>query len=303
MKRLGLGYEALRTIRPELVMLSASGLGRTGRDAERVAYGNLLSAYSGFSTLNGFPGGEPRTGLAWADPLCGLLIAFGVAAALHRRDRGGGGRHIDFSMLEALLWTMPGALLAEQRGDAVREPSGNDDPVHTPHGVYRCAGDDRWLAIAVAADEQWHALCAAVPALAALGALSAAERRARRGTIDGALREWARDRDAIAAMDELQAAGVPASAAYGSADLFADAHLWERRFYRTVVERDGSERWLPALPWRWGDDAAITPRAAPALGEHSEFVLRTLAGLSDEEIARLRAAGAFGGTAVKPDGR
>ncbi|MEX2229740.1 MAG: CoA transferase, partial [Dehalococcoidia bacterium] len=179
MERLGLGYDALRAIRPNIVMLSASGLGRTGPGAELVAYGNLLSAYSGFSTLNGFPGGEPRTGLAWADPLCGLLMAFGVVAALHHRDRGGGGRHIDFSMLEGLLWTMPGALLAEQLGRDTPGPSGNDDPVHAPHGVYRCTGDDRWLAIAVTADEEWRALQSAVPALAVLGALGAAAQRVR----------------------------------------------------------------------------------------------------------------------------
>ncbi|MDA0365438.1 MAG: CoA transferase, partial [Chloroflexi bacterium] len=228
MERLGLGYEELRRLQPEIVLLSASGLGRSGPDATLVAYGNLLSAYSGFSALNGFPGGEPRTGLAWADPLCGLLMAFGVVAALHRRDRGGGGRHIDFSMLEALLWTMPSALLDEQLGRAPREPAGNDDPTHAPHGVYRCAGHDRWLAIAVTTEAQWHALCAVVPDLAPRTALGASARRRQRTTIDDALRAWTRDRDAIAAMDALQAAGVPAAATYSTSDLFADAHLWER---------------------------------------------------------------------------
>lgn len=294
MEQLGLGYDELRRLQPEIVLLSASGLGRSGPAATLVAYGNLLSAYSGFSALNGFPGGEPRTGLAWADPLCGLMMAFGVVAALHRRDRGGGGGHIDFSMLEALLWTMPAALLDEQLGRAPREPAGNDDPVHVPHGVYRCAGHDRWLAIAVTTDDQWRALCGAVPGLAPHAALDAIARRARRTVIDDALRAWTRDRDAVAAMDTLQTAGVPAAATYSTGDLFADAHLWERRFYRTVRETDGTERWLPGLPWRWGDDSAIVPRAAPALGEHSEHVLRAIAGLSDEAIAALRAAGALG---------
>ena len=103
------------------VLISMQG---TGPGASWVAYGNLLSAYSGFAAPNGRPGDEPRTGLAWADPLCGLFMAFAVVAALRKRDCGGGGRHIDFSMLEGLLWTMPGALIAAQLFQ-VEAPPGN----------------------------------------------------------------------------------------------------------------------------------------------------------------------------------
>jgi crotonobetainyl-CoA:carnitine CoA-transferase CaiB-like acyl-CoA transferase len=294
MERLGLGYDALRAIRPDIILLSASGLGRTGPGAEWVAYGNLLSAYSGFATLNGWPGREPQTGLAWADPLCGLLMAFAVAAALRERDGGGGGRHIDFSMLEGLLWTMPGALLAPQLTGADLRPASNDDPRQSPHGVYRCAGDERWLAIAVADDAQWRALCDVVPALRSFSSLSQDERRATRAAIDAHLAAWARDRDALAAMAALQTAGVPASASFSTEDLFADAHLWERGFYMLVEEGDGTPRYLPGLPWRWGDGSPVAPRAAPAQGQDTERVLREIAGLSAAEVDALRRAGAFG---------
>jgi crotonobetainyl-CoA:carnitine CoA-transferase CaiB-like acyl-CoA transferase len=293
-ERLGLGYDALREVRPDIILLSASGLGRTGPHAGWVAYGNLLSAYSGFATLNDPSSGEPRTGLAWADPLCGLFMAFAVVAALAVRDRGGGGRHIDFSMLEGLLWTMPGALIARQVAGVDVKPSGNDDPVHAPHAVYRCAGEDRWLAIAVTDDAEWRALCGAVPSLRDLAVLSRGERRSARATIDARLAGWARDRDDIEAMDALQAAGVRAAASYTTNDLFGDAHLWDRGFYKLVEEHDGTQRFLPGLPWRWGDGSVIEPRAAPALGQDTERVLREVAGLSAEEIAALRLAGAFG---------
>jgi crotonobetainyl-CoA:carnitine CoA-transferase CaiB-like acyl-CoA transferase len=296
MERLGLGYEALREVRDDIVLVSASGLGRTGPEAERVAYGNLLSAFAGFSRLNGHEGGWPRTGMAWADPLCGLLLAFGTVAALRRRDRGGGGCHLDFSMLEALLWTMPRALLAARGGEEPR-PQGNDDDRFAPHGVYRCRGDDRWLAIAVTSDEEWQALCRTVPQLAAMAGLDEAARRLERPAIDAVLDQWALGRDAVEAMHHLQASGVAAAATMDTTDLFADAHLWERGFYRFVEEADGTERVLPGLGWRRGDGPLVRPRAAPGVGEHTAEVLAQWAGLDAVEIDALRSAGAFGGAA------
>ena len=261
-----------------------------------MAYGNLLSAYSGFVEANGRPGDEPRTGLAWADPLCGLFMAFAVVAALDNRDRGGGGRHVDFSMLEGLLWTMPGALVAAQSGREFRH-FGNGHPHHVPHNVFRAEGDDAWLAIAVTRDEEWRALCSVVPALKDFAALGEHERLEHRDAIEERLRAWVRPRNPIAAMDLLQAAGVPASASYTTNDMFEDAHLWERAFYHPVVERDGTPRMLPGLPWRWGDGELVQPHAAPALGEHSEYILRELAGLTAGQVASLSAAGAFGSVA------
>lgn len=294
MERLGLGYNALTKIRPEIVLLSASGLGRTGPGSGWVAYGNLLSAYSGFAALNGSPGEEPRTGLAWADPLCGLFMAFAAVAALRNRDQGGGGRHIDFSMLEGLLWTMPGALLGPQITGVETLPEGNHHPTCVPHGVFRAAGEDGWLAIAVTNDTEWRSLCAVVPTLADVSALPERSRRDARGSIDRRLSEWVYRRDAMEAMEELQTAGVPASASYTTNDLFGDDHLWEREFYKPVEGRDSTLRFLPGLPWRWGDGTLIHPQRAPGLGEHTERVLRELGGLSAVEFGALKSAGAFG---------
>jgi crotonobetainyl-CoA:carnitine CoA-transferase CaiB-like acyl-CoA transferase len=189
---------------------------------------------------------------------------------------------------------MPGALLAPQLTGAEARPTGNADPLHAPHGVYRCAGADRWLAIAVTSDAEWRALCGVVPDLRDRSGLTAEERRAARPEIDARLAAWARIRDDLEAMTALQAAGVPASASYTTNDLFGDAHLWERGFYRLVHEADGTARFLPGLPWRWGDGTLIEPRAAPAQGQDSERVLRDLAGLSPAEVEALRRAGAFG---------
>ena len=158
MDRLGLGADALQVANPNLVYVSASGLGRTGPEAHAVAYGTLLQCYAGFAGLNRHPGVPPRVGLAWLDPMCGLMLAFITAAALWNRQRTGGVARIDFSMLEAMLWTMAEPLLAEQVA-APAQPAGNLSDRCAPHGAFRCVGDDDWISLAVTNDEEWR-VCA-----------------------------------------------------------------------------------------------------------------------------------------------
>ncbi|MGE0257714.1 MAG: CoA transferase [Alphaproteobacteria bacterium] len=286
MDRLGLGADVLREVNPGLIYVSASGLGRTGPEARAVAYGTLLQCYSGFAGLNRHPAIPPRVGMAWLDPMCGLMLAFITAAALRRRSRSGEAARIDFSMLEAMLWTMAGPLLeAQLAGDA--RPVGNDSRDHAPHGVYRCAGSDDWLSLAVTGDPQWRALCRVVPELASVAALNLSERRERQGEIDRALAAWARPRHAEPAAAELLRAGVPAASLATSRDLVGSPQLRARGFWEPH-----DEGVLPGLPWR-----ASFGRAggkAPGLGGDTEAVLREIANLCPEDIAALRQLGALG---------
>ena len=286
MDRLGLGADALREVNPGLIYVSASGLGRTGPEARAVAYGTLLQCYSGFAGLNRHPEIPPRVGMAWLDPMCGLMLAFVTAAALWRRARSGEVARIDFSMLEAMLWTMAEPLLQAQLARPLH-PVGNHSDQYAPHGVYRCAGDDDWIAIAVSEEENWRALCALVPALAPLAALGPAERRERRREIDAALALWARPLRAQEAAAELIRKGVPAAALATSRDLVDSPHLRARGFW----EKHG-DGVLPGLPWRASFGRASGP--APALGGDTDAVLRDVLGLGPNEIAALRDAGAFG---------
>jgi crotonobetainyl-CoA:carnitine CoA-transferase CaiB-like acyl-CoA transferase len=142
MDRLGLGADALRQHNPGLIYVSASGLGRTGPESHAVAYGTLLQCYAGFAGLNRHPDIPPRVGFAWLDPMCGLMLAFVVAAALWQRRKGGVAR-VDFSMIEAMLWTMAQPLLAEQGAVAGGREQGAVYPSGTP---------DDWLAVDPAPD-------------------------------------------------------------------------------------------------------------------------------------------------------
>jgi crotonobetainyl-CoA:carnitine CoA-transferase CaiB-like acyl-CoA transferase len=286
MDRLGLGVDALRAINPNLIYVSASGLGRTGPESNSVAYGTLLQCYAGFAGLNRHPGVPPRVGLAWLDPMCGLVLAFIVACSIWHRRRTSAAIRVDFSMLEAMLWTMVEPLLAAQFGAPPR-PRGNQSDRYAPHGAYRCAGDDDWISIVIRDDLEWQHLCGIVPSLSGLAGLGVTDRRERHGMIEGALSTWARPRTARATAAALVRAGVPAAALATARDLVACEHLRARGFWYP-----DSAGVLPGLPWRASFGRVTGP--APALGADTEIVLRDVLDLPPDRIAALFAAGALG---------
>jgi crotonobetainyl-CoA:carnitine CoA-transferase CaiB-like acyl-CoA transferase len=286
MDRLGLGADALAALNPDLLYVSASGVGRTGPEARAVAYGTILQCYAGFAGLNRHAHVAPRVGLAWLDPMCGLMLAFVVAAALWQRQHAGGVARIDFSMLEAMLWTMAEPLLAAQLGDPP-QPRGNHSDRYAPHGAYRCAGADDWLSLALTNHEQWQSLCALVPALAPLAGLGLAERIERHAATDETLAAWLRPQAADAAAAELTRAGIPAAALATSRDLVDSDHLRQRGFW----DAHGAGV-LPGLPWRASFGRTAGP--APALGADTDAILREILNLSSGEIAALREVGALG---------
>jgi crotonobetainyl-CoA:carnitine CoA-transferase CaiB-like acyl-CoA transferase len=197
------------------------------------------------------------------------MLAFVVAAALWQRRKGGVAR-VDFSMIEAMLWTLAKPLLAAQSG-APPVPRGNQSDGHVLHGAWRCAGDDAWISIAVGSEEEAQNLRAATG-----GDVS-----------ENALAEWLRDRSSREAEAVLQRAGVAAAVLASSVDLVASEHLRARGFWE--AQADGV---LPGLPWR----ASFGRRSgeAPGLGADTETVLTEMLGLSADDIDALRRSGALG---------
>ena len=286
MDRLGLGADDLQVLNPDLLYVSASGLGRTGPEARAVAYGTLLQCYAGFAGLNRHPDIPPRVGLAWLDPMCGLMLAFIVAAGLWHRRQTGNVARVDFSMIEAMLWTMADPLLATQLG-APPQPHGNASDHHIPHGVYRCAGEDEWISLVATTDAEWRNLSALVPDLAPMAELGLGERQQRHGTIDQSLATWLRAKSAAATETVLLRAGIPAAALANSRDLVNSNHLKERGFW----EPYGSGV-LPGLPWRASFGRISAP--APEVGADTALVLRKVLELSEDEIGALSRSGALG---------
>ena len=286
MDRLGLGADALRAVNPDLIFVSASGMGRTGPEAHAVAYGTLLQCFAGFAGLNRHPHIDPRVGFAWLDPMCGLMLAFSVAASLWHRRQTGEVARIDFSMIEAMLWTLAEPLLSTQIKGPM-QPMGNASATCAPHGAWRCAGDDAWISLAVRDNADWRRLCDVVPALAPCAADDLAARRQHAAAIDAALAAWCATQTPQNAAMALRAAGIPAAPLSSSVDLVADPHLRARGFW----ERHPPGV-LPALPWLASFGRANGP--APGLGADTEAVLRDVLAFSPAEIAALRVTGALG---------
>lgn len=279
MERFGLGAEALHELNPGLVYISASGQGRTGPEAKGVAYGTLLQCYSGFAGLNGHPGIDPRVGMAWVDPMCGLKLAFIAAAGLWHRQNHHQGTRVDFSMIEALLWTMAEPIITAQL-DGPPTPQGNADPVLAPHGVFAAQGEDAWVGLAVTNDEQWQALCQMVPGLA-----PDMDRRGQ--AVHDVLEAWISGQPANTAAAVLREIGVAAEPVASSMDLLNNPHLAARSFWD-----DAPDGRLPGLPWRTNFGRALG--SAPGLGADTDAVMRDVLDLPAAEIARLRADGVFG---------
>ena len=286
-ERLGLGYEVLSNVRPDLVMVASSGTGHTGPDRDYVAYGSLLQHYTGWNSISGYPGSEPIKGGLWADPWVGMELAMITVAALNHRLETGVGQYVDFSMAEALSASLPEALLDYQMNGNEPVPLGNRDRNSAPHGVYRCAGDDRWIAVEVHTSEQWRGLCGAIGRadLAADSGLDTAEgRKAREDELDRAISAWTAEMEDGEAFRILQEAGVPRGLSLDMGRLHAERQLNEGGYLRGIEYPDGSERVLPTLPWRFDGRADLQLGPAPELGRDSGYVYSELLGLSELEI-------------------
>lgn len=294
LERMGLGYAALQRLRPDIILCSSSGLGRRGPRSGYLAYGSLLQIYTGWAGLMGFANQpEVTVGGAWVDAITALSQVFAVQAALAYRDRTGEGQVIDLSMAEAAIALMPEPLLDYAFNGRLAEPVGNADPVAAPHGVYPCAGGDRWVAISVTDDAAWQGLQRAVgcPAWAAAPELGDAYGRLRYASeIDRRVADWTQTQSEQELFQRLQTLGVAAAPLLSFSEVMTDAQARARGVFTRVAPEGGREEPAVSLPWAdergWRGDV----RPVPPLGRDTRSILRDLLGLGEAEIATLRAA-------------
>ncbi|HVA40141.1 MAG TPA: CoA transferase, partial [Candidatus Binataceae bacterium] len=298
MPQLGLSYEELRAVNPAIVLTSVSGFGQEGPWRDYVSFAAIGEALSGISGLSGYTGeGALIHGVGVSDPFAGYLAAFATLAAVHHARATGEGRHVDVSQLEASMQYIADALVEFEFTGRVRERATNDDPVMAPHGAFPARGDDAWVTISVASDEQWRALAAAMGnpgwALEARFA-TALVRRQNRDALNGLVAQWTVRFDRHELARDLQARGVPAAPVLAPSDLIKDPHLEAAGFFQSVDHPVAGRHPYPSFPARLDGEYPAIRRVGPMLGQDNHYVLSKILGLGEAEIARLEAAKIIG---------
>lgn len=304
--KLGLGWGSLHARNPRLVMVRMPSMGLEGPYRDFVGFGMHMEAIGGTASLSGYREGDPSEKSATypMDPAAGTHAALATIAALRERERTGEGLLVEVPQIEVILQHAGESLIeAGWRGENPAPP-GNRHVTYAPQGCYPCRGEDRWLVLTVAEDDEWVALRAAMgdPAWAADPRFDRVEgRRAHHDELDDRLAEWTAAQDATELFHRLQAAGVAAAPVQDQAGNLADPHLRERGFFRMNSSEEVPPTLMPNHLWRW-DGPAMAWGPFNRLGDHNEAVFKGIVGLDDDEYAALQADGHLSLDYLGPDG-
>lgn len=306
MKNFGLTYDVVSEINPSLIMLSMPAFGSSGPWKDYGAYGNTIEALSGVAGLTGYPDRSPiLSSNAYGDPVSGVGGAIGLLMALVARRRTGRGQHVEICHQELSIQHVSQTMMDYVMNGRVATRQGNRHPWMAPHGVYPCKGDDQWIAIAVASDDEWQSLCRVLghpEAATEKRFLDMQSRSKHQDDLNALLSQWTIDWEKSELGWRLQEAGVSAEPVNMDADMTSEPQLavrsgfvWEDRKYVGHHPYPGVTTRLSATPGE-------VSLPAPTLGEHNQFVLGEVLGLSQPKIEALEADGIIGDRAVLPGG-
>ena len=292
MEALGLGYEALREVRPDIIYLSSSSRGQNGPEANCLGVAPCFAALSGLSYITGYSDSPPTRMRGEIDIMSAYTSAFAILAALNHRLETGEGQHIDTSSTEVNSVLIGEVLMDYSANQRVQSRTGNRDEQMAPHNCYRCRGEDKWVSIAIANDEEWQAFVSAIgnPPWAEGSRFSDCYGRwQHQEELDRLIEEWTLAHTHYEVMQILQAAGVAAVPSFNSEELYRDPHLNKRHFWEIVEHPVIGKQTVTTPPWKLSETPARIPRAAPLLGEHNQYIFGELLCMSEDEISRLQA--------------
>ena len=305
MDKFGLGYDELKKVKPDIIALFTPGYGNTGPYKTFRSMGMVIDAITGHTALRGYPDMDlSRNSLVHhPDAVAGATAVFAICLAIHRRARTGEGGFIDLSQAESFMPHLGEVYLEHAISGAPRARRGNRRPDMAPHGVYRCAGEDRWVAIAVDGDERWREMCGAMqmPQLARNPRFETLAARLRnQDELDAAVERWTRTMTRYEAASALQERGIAAGPVLDcGADAYDDPHLQERGYFQAVEHPDAGMHLMSGPIWRMANRSEIRHDPAPGLGEHNELILGDLLGMSHSRLAELEANRTIGTTPLE----
>jgi crotonobetainyl-CoA:carnitine CoA-transferase CaiB-like acyl-CoA transferase len=298
MDHFGLTADALLAVNPRLVIARMPAFGLDGPWRDRVGFAPTMEQIAGLAWVTGLPDGPPVPPRGACDPLAGVHAAFAVVAALQFAERTGQGQLIELPMIETVLNTTAIQPMEAEVFGVTLSRQGNRGHGLGIQNLYRCAGDDDWIAVTVRTGDQWRALVELMgrPSWTEDDRLgTVAGRRERADDIDHRLQDWFGGQQLRCAVDNLAGAGIPAAPVVSPSLVTENAQLNDRGFFEPIDHpRTGPGRY-PRPPFApLGGRRRWLLRPPPTLGEHNEEVLRDLCGLTDQDLARLASTGVIG---------
>lgn len=290
MDRLGLGYEALKQVKEDIIYLSSSARGSIGPEKGYIGYAPNFGAFGGISSITGYTDGPPNYMRGEMDLISAITGTFAVIAAIHHRMDTGEGQHIDLSSSESISALMGEVFIDYTMNEKIQVRKGNKDEVMAPHNCYRCKGNDKWISIAISTEEEWNSFCKTIgsPAWTHDKKFSTGKDRLQnQEELDGLVEEWTINYSPREVMEILQKAGVAAIPSFDSEELYKSSHLNERQCWEEIEHPVTGKHTVYAPPWKLSDTPAKITRSAPLFGEHTHQIYQELLGLSEEEIERL----------------
>jgi benzylsuccinate CoA-transferase BbsF subunit len=297
MTKMGLDYESIRTIKPDIIMVSESGYGQTGPMAKEWGVDGTGAALSGYLDLTGWSDRNPvLPHAAYGDTLVPYLTATAVVAAVDYRRRTGKGQYIDASMVEVCVHPNTPWILDWQANAHCQSRRGNRVDHAAPHGVFPCRGEDKWCAIAAFSDGEWNTLVRAMgnPTWANNSQFATlAGRKKHEDELERGITEWSRMYSPEDLMEMLQKSGIAAGVVQTAEDILDhDPHLKERELFIPLEHPVIGMFRHPTPPFKLSKTGTRV-RTSPCLGEHTEYICTKLLGMKDEEFVTLLQGGVF----------
>jgi benzylsuccinate CoA-transferase BbsF subunit len=292
----GMDYDALRKIKPDIIMIRSSNQGLTGPTATHAGLGQHLNGLGGIVNLVGWQNEEPICpSVAYTDYCVPHFAASAVIGALDFRRKTGKGQLIDISQFEASLQLISPLLLEYSWNGMEAGANGNSCEYAAPHGVFRCKGEDRWCAITVFTDGEWESMCKAMGNPEWTKAFSTLlERKKNESLLNQLVERWTSQYEPEHVMKLLQQEGVAAGAVLDARDICNDEQLKERSFFWKADHRELGMFSHLGQPSRLSSTPARLYRDAPSLGEHNEYICREILRMSEAEYDQCVVDGVFG---------
>ena len=290
MDKLHLGYEDLKKVKPDIIMLESTGFGVTGPYRGFAGFAPIFASMGGLANLTGYTDGAPNPMSGVQDLRAATQAAYAILAALYHRKKTGEGQYIDCSSSECITTLVGNEMMEYTMNGRSLGRTGNTDPVMAPHNVYRCKGDDKWISIAVGTEEEWQNLVHAMGDPDWAKDEKFADMYARHknsAELDRHMAEWTIRFTHMEVMEMLQSAGVAAMPSFCATEILEDPHVKARGLLTTVEHPLLKTQHVFNPPWKLSETPATIRKPGPCLGEDNVEVFTGLLGMSEEEVRRL----------------